>query len=151
MKKFIFSLGLMLSMVAATWAQIPCAAPAQVAGIALQDNTSAYVIWTPTTAATYSLQYRLGSDTAWTTVNGLTVTTNPRDTGFYIVRGLQACKSYVVRVRAKLLHRDLFKPGRLQRVANGVAVGLLLEGHLNLGAAHKLNAPVDAANRKARQ
>ena len=101
MKKVILFLSLVfmsLSMFAQDSPDLVCATP-YVAALPL-DATSAGVVWNSTAAATYSLQYRACTDTAWTSVNNLTTGANPRDTGYYVLRNLVACKCYVIRLRA---------------------------------------------------
>jgi trimeric autotransporter adhesin len=64
------------------------------------NATSMSILWNSTAAASYTLQYRVCTDTAWTSVNNLTAGVSSRDTGRYILQNLGSCKCYVVRIRA---------------------------------------------------
>lgn len=101
MKKVLLFLSFVfmsLSMFAQNTPDLVCPTP-YVAAIPL-DATSAGIIWNSTSATSYSLQYRACADSAWTSVNNLTAGTSSRDTGYYVLRNLVACKCYVVRLRA---------------------------------------------------
>lgn len=108
MKKVVLFLSFVfmrLSMFAQDAPELVCATP-YVAALPL-DATSAGVVWNSTAAATYSLQYRACTDTAWTSVNNLTAGASPRDTGYYVLRNLVSCKCYVVRIRANCSATDV--------------------------------------------
>ena len=63
--------------------------------------TSAGIAWKSTTAAaSYTLEYRSCSQTAWTTVNNLTTGGSVDGSGLYVIQNLSACQCYVVRIRA---------------------------------------------------
>ena len=67
------------------------------------NATSAGIAWKSTTvtaAASYTLEYRSCSQTAWTTVNNLTTAGSVDGSGLYIIQNLSACQCYVVRIRA---------------------------------------------------
>ncbi len=104
MKKIILFLGLVFSSFMASSQDTPdlvCSTPT----IATQtiNAASASIAWKSTTgaaAASYTLEYRSCSQTAWTTVNNLTTGGSVDGSGIYILQNLSACQCYVVRIRA---------------------------------------------------
>ena len=102
MKKIILFLNLVFSSLFVSAHGTPeliCSSPT----IATQtiNATTAGIVWKSTTAAaSYTLEYRLCSETAWTTVNNLTTTSTVDNSGLYIIQNLSACQCYVVRMRA---------------------------------------------------
>ena len=101
MKKVVLFLCLVLSSLMAVAQDTPelvCSTP-YIAALPL-DATSSVIVWNSTAAATYTLEYRSCSESAWTTVNNLTAGTSARDTGRYIIQNLVSCKCYVARLRA---------------------------------------------------
>ena len=101
MKKVILFLCLVLSSLMASAQDTP-ELVCSVATIAARsiDATSTNISWNATGAASYTLEYRSCSVTAWTTVNNLTTGTSTSDKGEYIIRNLTSCQCYVVRLRA---------------------------------------------------
>ena len=98
MKRFILLLSFLTSFAATSFGQI-CATPASIYSISRVDGAT--VVWFPAGATLFEVQYRIGVDSAaWisTTVQSMG---GIRDTGTLQLRGLLACKAYVVRVRAK--------------------------------------------------
>ncbi len=102
MKKVILFLSLVLSSLMATAQVTPdlvCSTPT-IAARSI-DATSTNISWNATGAASYTLEYRSCSVTAWTTVNNLTATgTTTNSKGEYIIRNLTSCHCYVVRLRS---------------------------------------------------
>ncbi len=103
MKKIILFLSFVLPSLlvcALNTPKLVCSAPTTIAARSI-DATSTTISWNATGAATYTLEYRSCSVTAWTTVNHLTTTgTSISDKGEYIIRNLSSCQCYVVRLRA---------------------------------------------------
>ena len=104
MKKFLLFLGFILGFTALNAANNPtssnevvCNAPAQISTLYAPNAGGGYVFWTTTGAASYTLQYRISSDTAWKTIEGIAPST--RDSSAYKITNLQSCKVYVVRVK----------------------------------------------------
>ena len=104
MKKFLLFLGFIVGFTALNAANNPtsindvvCNAPAQIGATTTADAANAYVYWTTTGAASYTLQYRINSDTAWKTITGIAPLA--RDSSAYRIANLQPCKVYVVRVK----------------------------------------------------
>ena len=101
MKKVILFLSFVFSslyMFAQDAPELVCATPSLYAYPL--EATTAKVIWNSTAAPSYTIQYRLCSDSLWTTVNNVSAGTGTRDTGTYTLRSLVACKCYIVRIRA---------------------------------------------------
>ncbi len=96
MKRILLLLAFLTSFAANGFSQ--CPAPAAVVAVPRADG--ALVIWAPTGATLFEVQYRLGSDSAWvsTTVQSAG---GARDTASLQLRNLASCKGYAVRVRAK--------------------------------------------------
>ncbi len=92
MRKILFSLLFSLLAISFAFSQ-NCVAPERT--VALPRDTSAIVYWAAaTTSSTYTLEYRLATDTlptAWRVVNNATIGMT--------LNGLRACTYYVVRVK----------------------------------------------------
>ncbi|MDZ7879005.1 MAG: fibronectin type III domain-containing protein [Saprospiraceae bacterium] len=99
MKRILLVLSFLASFVSNSYAQA-CATPARVVAVPRADG--ALVLWTPTGATSFEVQYRVAADSAtWVSAN-VQATGTARDTTTYLqVSGLTACKAYTVRIRAK--------------------------------------------------
>jgi hypothetical protein len=97
MKRFLLLLTFLTSFAANGFSQ--CPAPAAVVAVPRADG--ALVIWAPTGATLFEVQYRLGVDTATWISATVQSTGNLRDTASLQLTRLTSCKAYAVRVRAK--------------------------------------------------
>ncbi len=97
MKRILLLLAFVASFAANSFGQCPATA----AVITIPRVDGAQVIWAPTGATLFEVQYRLGSDTAWSASALVQSTGNTRDTASFQLTRLTACKGYAVRVRAK--------------------------------------------------
>lgn len=98
MKRFILLLSFLASFATTSFGQT-CLTPSMINAIPRVDG--AIVFWTPTGSTLFEVQYRIAIDSAvWTSIT-VQSTGGVRDTGNVQLRGLLACKAYVVRVRAK--------------------------------------------------
>jgi hypothetical protein len=98
MKRFILLLSFLTSLATASFSQT-CATPAGIYAIPRVDGAT--VFWIPTGATLFEVQYRIGVDSAAWISTTVQSSGGVRDTGSLQLRGLQACKAYAVRVRAK--------------------------------------------------
>jgi Fibronectin type III domain/Secretion system C-terminal sorting domain len=98
MKRFLLLLTFLTSFAANGFSQ--CPAPAAVVAVPRADG--ALVIWAPTGATLFEVQYRRqGVDTATWISATVQSTGNLRDTASLQLTRLTSCKDYAVRVRAK--------------------------------------------------
>jgi Secretion system C-terminal sorting domain/Fibronectin type III domain len=98
MKRILLLLSFLTSFSANGFSQA-CPTPAAVVAVPRADG--ALVIWAPTSATLFEVQYRLGVDTATWISATVQSTGNMRDTASLQLRSLASCKAYTVRVRAK--------------------------------------------------
>ena len=98
MKRFILLLSFLASFAATSFGQT-CATPALIKAIPTANGAT--IFWLPTGATLFEVQYRIGVDSAAWTSTLIQSSGGVRDTGTLQLHGLQACKAYAVRVRAK--------------------------------------------------
>jgi hypothetical protein len=98
MKRILLLLSFLASFAANGFSQT-CPTPAAVVAVPRVDG--ALVIWTPTGATLFEVQYRLGVDTATWISATVQSSGGLRDTASLQLSHLTACKAYAVRVRAK--------------------------------------------------
>jgi Fibronectin type III domain/Secretion system C-terminal sorting domain len=98
MKRIFLLLSFLASFMANSYSQA-CLTPAAVVAVPRTDG--ALVIWAPTGATLFEVQYRLGVDTATWISATVQSTGNLRDTASLQLSRLTACKAYAVRVRSK--------------------------------------------------
>ncbi len=98
MKRILLLLSFLASFAATSFSQT-CATPVGIYAIPRVDGAT--VLWLPTGATLFEVQYRIGVDSAAWISTTVQSTGSIRDTGTLQLRGLQACKAYVIRVRAK--------------------------------------------------
>jgi trimeric autotransporter adhesin len=98
MKRFFLLLGFAMGWLGLNVAhsQSPCVAPQQIAAYASTDGKNAKVFFSNTSAASYTIQYRQGYDTAWTNLGNVVLA----DTNSLYLKDLKPCSWYVVRVKA---------------------------------------------------
>jgi hypothetical protein len=97
MKRILLLLTFLTSFAANSFGQ--CPTPAAVVGVPRVDG--ALIIWAPTGATLFEVQYRLATDTATWIAATVQASGNVRDTASLQITRLTACKTYAVRVRAK--------------------------------------------------
>ena len=98
MKRILLLLSFLASFAANGFSQV-CATPAAIVAVPRTDG--ALVIWTPTGATLFEVQYRLGVDTATWISATVQSSGGLRDTASLQLSHLTSCKAYAVRVRAK--------------------------------------------------
>jgi hypothetical protein len=98
MKRILLLLAFLASFAANGFSQV-CPTPAAIVAIPRADG--ALVIWTPTGATLFEVQYRLGVDTATWIPATVQTSGGLRDTASLQLLHLTPCKAYAVRVRAK--------------------------------------------------
>lgn len=100
MKRFLLLLSFLASFAASSYSQNACSiTPAGIYVIPRVDGAN--VVWTPTGATLFEVQYRINIDSAvWTSIL-VQSTGGVRDTGLLSITRLTACKTYAVRVRAR--------------------------------------------------
>jgi trimeric autotransporter adhesin len=98
MKRFFLFLGFAMGWLGlnVAYSQTPCVAPQQISAVAAQDGKNAKVFFSNTGAASYTIQYRQGYDSTWTTSGNVSLT----DTSSLYLKDLKPCSWYVVRVKA---------------------------------------------------
>jgi trimeric autotransporter adhesin len=103
MKRILLVLGFAICWLASSFATSPrethelvCSAPQQISAVASQDGTNAKVSFSNTGAAAYVVQYRLGYDSVWTSLDNIVIT----DINAIYLKDLKSCAWYVVRVKS---------------------------------------------------
>jgi hypothetical protein len=96
MKRILLLLAFLASFAANGVSQ--CLTPVAIATVPRADG--ALVIWAPTGATLFEVQYRLGTDSTWVSAT-VQSSGGLRDTASLQLTRLTACKGYAVRVRAK--------------------------------------------------
>jgi chitodextrinase len=103
MKKILLVLGFVICWLGSSFATSPrethelvCSAPQQISAVASQDGKNAKVFFSNTGAAAYVIQYRLGFDSVWTSLDNVTVA----DSNSLYLKDLKPCAWYVVRVKS---------------------------------------------------
>ena len=98
MKRILLLLSFLASFTAISFSQA-CVAPAGIYASPRVDGAT--VVWLPTGATLFEVQYRIGVDSAAWISTLVQSTGGARDTGTLQLRNLLSCKAYVVRVRTK--------------------------------------------------
>jgi chitodextrinase len=103
MKRILLILGFAICWLGSSFATSPrethelvCSAPQQISAVASQDGTNAKVSFSNTGAASYVVQYRLGYDSVWTSLDNIVIT----DINAIYLKDLKSCAWYVVRVKS---------------------------------------------------